>query len=114
MRAVDRPTGPPRWSAAPRHGARSARTGGRAASPPSAGAARPRSAPRAKCGGFSGEFGEGAGPFREGAFAATARKAPPEAEPLPLLAVPYHAWANRQDGAMRVWIPALRPQEQGR
>ncbi|MGW7070202.1 glycoside hydrolase family 127 protein [Streptomyces sp. NPDC054855] len=25
--------------------------------------------------------------------------------PAPLTAVPYHAWANRDDGAMRVWIP---------
>ncbi|MFI6087836.1 glycoside hydrolase family 127 protein [Streptomyces sp. NPDC051218] len=25
--------------------------------------------------------------------------------PTPLTAVPYHAWANRDDGAMRVWIP---------
>ncbi|WP_367048795.1 hypothetical protein [Streptomyces sp. Je 1-332] len=25
--------------------------------------------------------------------------------PIPLTAVPYHAWANREDGAMRVWIP---------
>ncbi|MGW0904789.1 glycoside hydrolase family 127 protein [Streptomyces sp. NPDC002853] len=25
--------------------------------------------------------------------------------PAPLTAVPYHVWANRDDGAMRVWIP---------
>jgi DUF1680 family protein len=25
--------------------------------------------------------------------------------PVPLVAVPYHAWANREPGAMRVWIP---------
>lgn len=25
--------------------------------------------------------------------------------PAPLTAVPYYAWANREDGAMRVWIP---------
>lgn len=25
--------------------------------------------------------------------------------PIPLTAVPYYAWANREDGAMRVWIP---------
>jgi len=28
------------------------------------------------------------------------------AAPTPLLAVPYFAWANRNEGAMRVWIPA--------
>ena len=27
------------------------------------------------------------------------------AAPAPLLAVPYFAWANRGDGAMRVWLP---------
>lgn len=27
----------------------------------------------------------------------------------PLTAVPYHAWANRDDGAMRVWIPREVP-----
>ncbi|MFF1711376.1 glycoside hydrolase family 127 protein [Streptomyces sp. NPDC058268] len=29
--------------------------------------------------------------------------------PTPLTAVPYHAWANRDDGAMRVWIPREAP-----
>jgi len=28
------------------------------------------------------------------------------AAPAPLLAVPYFAWANRNEGGMRVWIPA--------
>jgi hypothetical protein len=28
------------------------------------------------------------------------------AAPTPLLAVPYFAWANRDEGGMRVWIPA--------
>jgi hypothetical protein len=28
------------------------------------------------------------------------------AAPIPLLAVPYFAWANRDGGGMRVWIPA--------
>jgi DUF1680 family protein len=27
------------------------------------------------------------------------------AAPARLLAVPYFAWANRGDGAMRVWLP---------
>jgi DUF1680 family protein len=26
-------------------------------------------------------------------------------EPTPFLAVPYYAWANRRDGAMRIWLP---------
>jgi DUF1680 family protein len=29
------------------------------------------------------------------------------AAPTPLLAVPYFAWANRDEGGMRVWIPAI-------
>ncbi|MFF7176605.1 glycoside hydrolase family 127 protein [Streptomyces pseudovenezuelae] len=33
----------------------------------------------------------------------------PATEPAPveLTAVPYYAWANRQDGSMRVWLPTL-------
>ncbi|MCX4765595.1 glycoside hydrolase family 127 protein [Streptomyces sp. NBC_01275] len=31
--------------------------------------------------------------------------APPVDEPLELTAIPYYAWANRQDGSMRVWLP---------
>ncbi|MFC8721534.1 glycoside hydrolase family 127 protein [Kitasatospora sp. NPDC057198] len=31
--------------------------------------------------------------------------APARREPLELTAVPYFAWANREDGGMRVWIP---------
>ncbi|MFF7159758.1 beta-L-arabinofuranosidase domain-containing protein [Streptomyces sp. NPDC008139] len=30
---------------------------------------------------------------------------PPSDSDLVLTAVPYYAWANRQDGAMRVWLP---------
>ncbi|GAB2957914.1 beta-L-arabinofuranosidase domain-containing protein [Streptomyces heilongjiangensis] len=26
-------------------------------------------------------------------------------DPVELTAVPYHAWANRKDGALRVWLP---------
>jgi hypothetical protein len=26
-------------------------------------------------------------------------------DPIPIRAIPYHAWANRRPGAMRVWIP---------
>jgi DUF1680 family protein len=29
----------------------------------------------------------------------------PAGEPVELTAVPYYAWANRADGAMRVWVP---------
>lgn len=32
----------------------------------------------------------------------------PSDEPVELTAVPYYAWANRDDGAMRVWIPQKR------
>ncbi len=32
--------------------------------------------------------------------------APPAARrPIALTAIPYYAWANREPGAMRVWIP---------
>jgi DUF1680 family protein len=30
---------------------------------------------------------------------------PPPRRPVALHAIPYHAWANREPGAMRVWIP---------
>ncbi|MDT0347063.1 glycoside hydrolase family 127 protein [Streptomyces litchfieldiae] len=30
----------------------------------------------------------------------------PADEPVNLTAIPYYAWANRADGAMRVWLPA--------
>ncbi|MFJ8357055.1 glycoside hydrolase family 127 protein [Streptomyces sp. NPDC093984] len=30
---------------------------------------------------------------------------PSAGEPLELTAIPYYAWANRQDGSMRVWLP---------
>lgn len=29
----------------------------------------------------------------------------PAGDPVELTAVPYYAWANREDGAMRVWLP---------
>ncbi|MEU0072999.1 beta-L-arabinofuranosidase domain-containing protein [Streptomyces sp. NPDC006332] len=31
--------------------------------------------------------------------------APATGEPLELTAIPYYAWANRQNGSMRVWLP---------
>ncbi|MFE9450884.1 glycoside hydrolase family 127 protein [Streptomyces sp. NPDC006739] len=31
--------------------------------------------------------------------------APDDGEPVELTAVPYYAWANREDGSMRVWLP---------
>lgn len=36
--------------------------------------------------------------------AGTARRAEAP-EPVPVTAIPYYAWANREDGAMRVWFP---------
>jgi uncharacterized protein len=27
-------------------------------------------------------------------------------KPVELTAIPYYAWANRQDGSMRVWLPS--------
>ncbi|OIK02185.1 glycoside hydrolase family 127 protein [Streptomyces monashensis] len=36
---------------------------------------------------------------------AAAAESPGEGEPLELTAVPYYAWANREDGSMRVWLP---------
>ena len=30
---------------------------------------------------------------------------PTAGEPLELTAIPYYAWANREDGSMRVWLP---------
>ena len=32
---------------------------------------------------------------------------PTAGEPVELTAIPYYAWANRQDGAMRVWLPTF-------
>uniref|UniRef100_A0AAU3I0H9 Glycoside hydrolase family 127 protein n=1 Tax=Streptomyces sp. NBC_01393 TaxID=2903851 RepID=A0AAU3I0H9_9ACTN len=31
--------------------------------------------------------------------------AAPAGDPVELTAIPYYAWANREDGAMRVWLP---------
>jgi DUF1680 family protein len=31
--------------------------------------------------------------------------APDDGEPVELTAIPYYAWANREDGSMRVWLP---------
>jgi DUF1680 family protein len=33
------------------------------------------------------------------------RSEPPSAESVDIMAVPYYAWANRDSGAMRVWLP---------
>jgi uncharacterized protein len=30
----------------------------------------------------------------------------PAAVSVPVTAIPYYTWANHEDGAMRVWIPA--------
>jgi len=34
---------------------------------------------------------------------------PPAPRTVPLVAIPYYAWANRTPGPMRVWIPTTRP-----
>jgi DUF1680 family protein len=38
-------------------------------------------------------------------YAQASGAAPEAAGPLELTAIPYYAWANRQDGSMRVWLP---------
>lgn len=47
-------------------------------------------------------------PYRTERRAVTARpkrtRPPVRAQALTLTAVPYYAWANREDGAMRVWL----------
>ncbi|MFE0517953.1 glycoside hydrolase family 127 protein [Streptomyces sp. NPDC058954] len=35
----------------------------------------------------------------------TAAASEPDGEPVELTAIPYYAWANREDGSMRVWLP---------
>lgn len=51
--------------------------------------------------------GDGWWPYRPSAepAAADAPRTPPAGSAQALTAVPYYSWANRQDGAMRVWIP---------
>jgi hypothetical protein len=62
-------------------------------------------------GGVVGLSGEGVSrPWSAGLYAAgsDARKGEREAavpRPVPFTAIPYYAWANREAGAMRVWIP---------
>ncbi|MET7762745.1 beta-L-arabinofuranosidase domain-containing protein [Streptomyces sp. NPDC005393] len=46
--------------------------------------------------------GEGTAGTDSTSTAARRAEAP---EPAPVTAIPYYAWANREDGAMRVWIP---------
>ena len=38
-------------------------------------------------------------------YRAPAPDAAPTGDLVELTAIPYYAWANRQDGAMRVWLP---------
>jgi DUF1680 family protein len=35
---------------------------------------------------------------------APAEPSPPRPEPVTVTAIPYHAWANRAPGPMRVWL----------
>ncbi|MEV6793520.1 beta-L-arabinofuranosidase domain-containing protein [Streptomyces sp. NPDC051320] len=44
-------------------------------------------------------------PYRSAGAAPEA--APSTDEPIELTAIPYYAWANRQDGSMRVWLPTF-------
>ncbi|MET9121001.1 beta-L-arabinofuranosidase domain-containing protein [Streptomyces sp. NPDC004528] len=44
-------------------------------------------------------------PYQDGGSPFAGDPAEDGGEPLRLTAVPYYAWANREDGAMRVWIP---------
>jgi uncharacterized protein len=37
--------------------------------------------------------------------AAGTEEAPTDGEAVELTAIPYYAWANREDGSMRVWLP---------
>ncbi|TQJ91736.1 glycoside hydrolase family 127 protein [Streptomyces sp. SLBN-31] len=39
------------------------------------------------------------------ASADTEAASEPDGEPVELTAIPYYAWANREDGSMRVWLP---------
>ena len=32
---------------------------------------------------------------------------PPAAREVPIVALPYHLWANREPGSMQVWIAEL-------
>jgi DUF1680 family protein len=35
----------------------------------------------------------------------------PEEWPAPVTAIPYYAWANREVGPMRVWLPLWQPKD---
>lgn len=41
----------------------------------------------------------------QGSSPAAPAQDPLEGEPIELTAIPYYAWANREDGSMRVWLP---------
>jgi len=45
-------------------------------------------------------------PYPSGPSTDAAAPAPAANGRIELVAIPYYAWANRQDGAMRVWLPA--------
>ncbi|MGW1626708.1 glycoside hydrolase family 127 protein [Streptomyces sp. NPDC002172] len=44
-------------------------------------------------------------PYAPATAPATGPAAESDGEPVELTAVPYHVWANREDGSMRVWLP---------
>ena len=49
--------------------------------------------------------GQALEPARLGLYVPLARLAEIPRRPARLVAIPYYAWANREPGAMRVWIP---------
>ncbi len=51
--------------------------------------------------------GEAAAASTDGWEATLYRAQPPARTPVPLRAVPYHAWDNRAPGQMRVWLPEV-------
>ena len=48
--------------------------------------------------------GEGYEATTDGFDGGLYRTAPPALKPKPFRAIPYHLWANREAGAMQVWL----------
>jgi DUF1680 family protein len=44
-------------------------------------------------------------PYRAASLAAEHTEEDRSSEAVPFTAIPYYAWANRADGAMRIWLP---------
>jgi DUF1680 family protein len=72
------------------------------------GAGRHRTEPNAAQRDSSGASGAGEWwPYR--AAQAEDLNLPVDGEPITVTAIPYYAWANREDGPMRVWLPIQQP-----